>query len=405
MNQLAREILVKDVSPLRAIDEGAARIAQLSLCLINKAIRGLRNILFLSTRPPTQANRIVVHLVGNIGDIVVAIPALSALRNKFKDAKILLVSSGGNVALPGASDILQGSTLVDSILQYIDKDVRSLANQRRLLNKVRAFRPDLVVMMTHSRLRTFGVLRNLVFARLSGAQFAVGLERASVSFGLAAQSARRHVHEVDRYLGLLRELKVQNSPIDFPLQRPRSEEEARIAALNVPIAVMCPGGKQVAHRWPKENFAAIGRMLASRGLNVVLVGSAEDASLCSAIVREIGTGQSLAGELTLAGTNWLLRRASIMVSNDTGPMHLAATSNTPTVAIFGSGDFRGRWYPFSSACTAIRYQSYCPKCLFAKKITDHCVRKIPIGVVQAACENLLESVAAREECSIKPCVH
>jgi ADP-heptose:LPS heptosyltransferase len=119
------------------------------------------------------------------------------------------------------------------------------------------------------------------------------------------------------------------------LERDRQELESRLALPDEPLAVLNPGASDPRRRWPPERFAAVGDALAREGAAVVVNGSHDERPLTSQVVRAMRAPAIDAGSaLSLSGLAALLERARLVVSNDTGPLHLAEAVGAPTVGIY-----------------------------------------------------------------------
>ena len=115
--------------------------------------------------------------------------------------------------------------------------------------------------------------------------------------------------------------------------------------LGPPIAVLHPGASLQSRRWDERGFAAVGDQLAARGLRVVLTGVTGERPVTTAVATAMrSTATDLAGCTSLGATAALVRRARVVVTNDTGMSHLAAAVDTPSVVIFTATDPR-RWKP------------------------------------------------------------
>jgi ADP-heptose:LPS heptosyltransferase len=380
--------------PLSLATRTRASAAFLARDATNAALGTLRTALFPLGRPPRDPRTVVVHLVGNIGDIVVATPALIALRTRFPRARLVLVTSPGPSGLAGASDLLRGASFLDEIVEYPLSDARSLHGALGVLRRTRALRPDLLVMLPPSMVKPQTLARNLAFARLTGARYVVGLELSTFPAFFIDQARARLLweHEVDRYVRLLRPLGVPAAPIEFEIPPPDSRELRILEELEARrnFVAFCAGGKQQGHLWPLERFGAVAaRVRRETGREIAAIGGPAESAGCEQLLRLAGGGISFAGRLSVRGTAQLLRRADLLVTNDTGPMHVAAAVGTPVVAIFASRDFAGRWYPYGGSSEVFRARLVCEECLFAPTRTDHCVREIRVDDVWAACTRLL----------------
>jgi ADP-heptose:LPS heptosyltransferase len=347
--------------------------------------------------------------VGNIGDIVVAIPTLVALRERFPRAHITLLTCRGAAHLPGARDVLRGARCVDAIEDYALGDIRTARGLLRLVAAVRSLRADLFVLLPPAHWSARIVARNLVFARACGARFVSGLQLDLLNVFLKDQAMvlGERPREVDRLLESVRELGISTANARFDLSPPEEEERIRIAEqvdnLGGPFAVLCPGGKQTGQLWPFERFGAIGaRLRGEARLRLVTIGSEAERATSERTLEIAGGDVDTSGQLTVLGTAELLRNAKLVVTNDTGPMHLAAAVGTPVVAIFSSRDLAGRWYPYGTGHEVFRAKLVCEECLFAPVRTDHCVRHISVDDVWAGCLRILARSAPHRTSAIRP---
>jgi len=153
----------------------------------------------------------------------------------------------------------------------------------------------------------------------------------------AAVQFRHHVH---RHLELVARLGADPTPCEPKLNAgPVAPEEFPLPTDKPLLALNVGAEYGPAKRWPLERFVAAAKAVAaSEGVRWVLIGGPKDAALAGEAARQIGDGAaiSLAGQTTLGGLCRLLARCRLLLTNDSGPMHLAAAVGTPTVAIFGS---------------------------------------------------------------------
>jgi ADP-heptose:LPS heptosyltransferase len=377
-----------------------ARFALAVKRALNFCLRLLRNVLFLRLTPPRAPRCVVAHLIGNIGDIVVAIPALIALRERYPESRLILFTSAGTRGknLAGARELLASASFLDGVEGYATEEIRSPRSALGLLRRLRQLQPDLFVSLPQCNISPGNVLRNMLFARLTGARFGVGFEVVTLFLFSYEQAQYTGVYpsEIERNLGHLKELGVTSPAVKFEfgaLDEEESRRIERVAEVSRPFVAVCPGGKQVGHRWPLERFITVARYLKhERGLTLVTVGSEGERELCDELLKAVGGGVNLAGELSLRGTTELLSRALFLLTNDTGPMHLAAAMGTPVVAVYGSKDLNGRWYPHGTGHELFRARTACRQCLFADAESDHCVSRIKVEDVLEGCQRLLQSL-------------
>lgn len=367
---------------------------------LNLCLWVARNLVFLRRQPPREPQCIVAHLIGHIGDIVVAVPALVALRERYPGCRLVLLTSAGHskLGLAGARELLEGASFLNALEVYGTEEIKHPKSAWRLLKRLRAYRPDLFVSLPQCNISLSNILRNLLFARLTGARFGVGFELVTLFLFSYEQAQLNGIYqsEIARNLGHLRELGINSPAVRFefsPLAERELERIVEVAAQAHPFVALCPGGKQVGHRWPAERFIEVAKYLKhEHGLHLLAVGSAKERELCESVLEQSGGGTNLAGELSLRSTMELLSHATFLLTNDTGPMHLAAAMGTPVVAIFGSKDLAGRWHPYGEGHELFRAQLACRQCLFAPEESDHCVGQIQVAEVLAGCERMLERI-------------
>lgn len=144
-------------------------------------------------------------------------------------------------------------------------------------------------------------------------------------------------HEVLRYLELVGLVGAGPGRLQPTLAVTAADLDAArtVAPSPEPLVVLHPGAGDARRRWPVDRFAAVGDALAERGMRVVVTGDAGEAELTAAVTRAMRRpGEDAGGRLSLLGLVGLLSRARIIVSNDSGPLHVARAVGTATVGIY-----------------------------------------------------------------------
>jgi lipopolysaccharide heptosyltransferase I len=279
-------------------------------------------------------NILIVRL-GALGDIIHAIPAAAALRNAFPDARIDWLVEARHRPMVDLISVIDRAVVLErpSMTGWLD-----------VARRMREGRYDVAIDFQ-------GLMKSAVLARASGASRVIGFsiwhlrEKGARPFYSEIHRdtpAERADHIVRQNLALLRSLGVNDLTIRFPLADVRSGalEEIRTAIGGEhPFALINPGAAWPNKRWPPDRFGEVASFLRDvRGLpSFVLWGPGEE-GLAGAVVETSSGAARAAPPTRLADLLALSRAASLMVSGDTGPLHIAAAVGTPTVSLFGPTD-------------------------------------------------------------------
>jgi lipopolysaccharide heptosyltransferase I len=332
-------------------------------------------------------NILVVRL-GALGDIVHTIPAAAALRNALPGARIDWVVEAKHRAL---------LDLVDGIDRVIPLEGRTLRAWSDVLTRLRQIRYDLALDFQ-------GLMKSAVLARASGAARVAGFsiwhlrEKGARPFysetdaGVGLEPAQVAGHVIQKNLRLLRVAGVTTTQVEFPIARLESPAANAVveAAGGRHFALINPGAAWPNKRWPAERFGEVAAFLRDvRGLaSFVLWGPGEE-DLAQEVAGASSGAASVAPPTTIGDLLELGRAAALIVSGDTGPLHLAAAVGTPAVALFGPTDAR-RNGPWSPADVVISRYETCG-CHYARRCGEAtwCLEGIGVTEVTAAVQRRL----------------
>ncbi|MBM3820198.1 MAG: lipopolysaccharide heptosyltransferase I [Acidimicrobiia bacterium] len=287
--------------------------------------------------------RFLIVRLGSLGDVIHAIPAAAALRNHFPQAQIDWMVD------PRYVELLQ---LVESIDQPIAVDPRQSVDTSSVLGTItdlRRARYDAVLDLQ-------GLLKSAVLARLVGGRRTIGFPRRHLREPVArlfysdATDPGAATHVIDKNLALLQALGVTDRRVHFPIRIPHTPVVESVTGRFGPagFAVLNPGAAWPNKRWPPERFGAVAAALQrERGLrSLVLWGPGEEA-LASVVAASSGGSAEQAPPTSIADVVGIARQARLMVSGDTGPLHIAGAAGTPIVALFGPTfpERNGPWSP------------------------------------------------------------
>lgn len=346
--------------------------------------------------------KLAVVRANGLGDYLFAVPALHALRAKYPHAEIVLLAQQWHRALltgrPGPIDRIEIIPTCPGVGAQTDA-AEDTTGLDRFFAAMTAERFDLAIQL-HG-----GGRYSNPFTRRLAARVSIGLKSAD------AEPLDAHVPyfyfqpEVLRYLevvSLVGATPVTLEP-DFCVTPADDAEVDRLQlAGDRPWVVIHPGATDGRRRWPAEQFAAVGDYLIDAGARVIVSGGRDECDVVNAVVGAMRhEAVALCNRLSTGGLAALLARAHVVVSNDSGPLHLAGAVGTRTVGLYWCGNFingapltRQRHYPFMS------WRLDCPTC-GRNTLHDNCehrasfVADIPVADVQQAAFTLLAN--ARNE--------
>lgn len=277
----------------------------------------------MTDRAAAAAPRILVIKLGALGDFVQALGPAAAIRRHHRDAAITLLTTAPFAALARASDFF------DAV--WIDQRPRpwQVGRWLGLRRRLRDARFDRVY-----DLQTSG--RSGVYFRLLGPGRRP--EWSGIASGCShphANPARDRMHTLDRQAEQLAMAGIPEVP---PPDLSFLAAGGADFAVPIPYALLVPGG--AAHRpvkrWPAERYAALARVLDARGIKPVLLGGPGEAALARAIAAAAPDIVDLTGQTDFADIAALARGATLAIGNDTGPVHLIAAADCPTLVLFSA---------------------------------------------------------------------
>jgi lipopolysaccharide heptosyltransferase II len=326
---------------------------------------------------PLQPFRILIRSTNWLGDAVMSVPAVRAIKAGRPDTHVTILAPAK------LAQIWQAVPEVDEVIA-IEKRDGVFGVARRICGKF-----DVAILFPNS-------VRSALEAWLAGIPRRVGYPghrrawllnqpfREKKKKSVASEPPR---HQVEHYLRLA---EFVGAEIDgWSLAEPRPPATEAVARIAV-----CPGAEYgPAKRWPAERFAkVIQQVSAGRACEWCLVGVEKDAPIAEEIARASGVSvRNLAGKTSLAELMTLLRTCTLLLTNDTGTMHLAALLGVPVVAIFGSTE-PALTGPLGEGHRVLRHHVDCSPCFLRECPIDfRCMKAIEPPEVVAAIEGMLES--------------
>jgi heptosyltransferase-1 len=318
-------------------------------------------------RPTADGPRFLIIRLGSLGDIIHGIPAAAALRRHFPQARIDWLVDPQYVVL---LNLVEG---LDHRIPFEPRELTRRGGAWSVLGDLRRTRYDAVLDLQ-------GLLKSAVLARLVGAGRTIGFPRAHLREPFAAlfytttadPGAASHV--IDKALSLLAPLGAVDRTARFPIAIPRSTAAAAIADRFGPdgYVLVNPGAAWPNKRWPAPRFGAlVAAVRREHGLrSIVLWGPGEQALAASVEAASEGAAEA-APATTIPDIVAIARGARLMVSGDTGPLHIGGAVGTPLVALFGPTypERNGPWSPHDVVISRVTTCS----CLYERR----CRRDVP----------------------------
>ncbi|HYM89251.1 MAG TPA: lipopolysaccharide heptosyltransferase II [Nitrospiraceae bacterium] len=327
-----------------------------------------------------------------LGDAVMCEPALRGLRKLFPDAQIALLVK------PAVADLFMGHSALTRVLTYDTKGRHAgLSGKWALAGQLRRQGFDLAVLFQNAFEAAFLTFLAGVPRRYG---YATDGRSLLLSDPVAAPDRRTLVHQVRYYWELLKPLGLTGDPSAPELVVFPEEEQAMagrfaqggLTATDVVVGINPGSTYGGAKRWLPERFAEVTERLCrtiresrEQQAGVVIFGAKGEEQLGREIAARLSSRSLiLSGATTIRELMAAVKRCAMLLTNDTGPMHIASAFQVPVVAIFGPTDWRTT-SPFGSPHTIVRQPVDCAPCLLRECPIDHrCMTRVTVDQVYDA---------------------
>lgn len=311
----------------------------------------------------TPPNKILIIKPSAIGDVVHTLPFLALLRRRYPHAYIAWLVT------PMCAGLLDKHPMLSEVILFDRKRYGTAIKSPSAAKAFRQFTQSLKDRDFDLVIDLQGLFRSGYLAWKTGAKSRVGFgyarEAAPLFYTHRIPKREGERHAIERYLDLAEELGLGRAPVEYPWNT-TDEHRAKAAELLRPVsnpeprfAALIPGTNWETKRWPAERFKALARLLrAELDLPSVVIGAGGDKPLADAIQPDL----DLTGRSSLPQTTALLEKATVVIANDTGPMHIASALGRPLVAIYGPTS-PIRTGPHNRLETVIRLELPCSPCL------------------------------------------
>jgi predicted lipopolysaccharide heptosyltransferase III len=324
---------------------------------------------------------ILVIKLRYIGDVVLSTPVLSRLREGFPKARITMLVNAGT------EEVVQDHPALDDVMVVTRKGLRNW----RLLKELRRRRFDVVLDLTDGD-------RSAILCRLSGAPIRIGYNSEhrwrGILYTHVVKADRFAMHTIPYHLAATEALGLSGSIPEPRMTIARAARDTAKVLLqkamvdpDTPFVCLHPGARWWFKSWPAERFAALAdRIQTDTRAQALFLGSERDRKVVAEIATAMRTPcRNLAGVSRLQEVAAILERARLMISNDNGPMHIAATVGTPVIGLFGPSD-PAIWGPWGAGHLTFYKQVDCRSCFHPDCFRGevNCMRLISLDEVWEA---------------------
>jgi heptosyltransferase-2 len=311
--------------------------------------------LYLPAVRDAPAPNVLAVRFSSIGDVLLITPLLRAIRRRHPSARLTVLTKLVHAPLLSHNPYLSHIIAIPSDRGVIGLGAELRANRyTHLLDLHDSIRSRALRLLVPGRWRSYPKHR---VAR------AMLIRRKKNWY----QDCRP---VAERYFDAARDLDVapDGAPPDLFLAPEAVREAAdwlarRGMAQERPLVALAPGAAHATKRWPLEHWHALLRRITAEGFDVVLVGGSDDVSVGNALARNAdGRVANMAGQFGLQGTGAVLQRARVVVSGDTGVMHMATAVQTPVVALFGPTVRQFGFFPYTHRAEVVELTLECRPC-------------------------------------------
>ena len=342
--------------------------------------------------------RILVIRLDRLGDVILSTPVLQALRQQFPHAFIAMM------VRPACREVVEGNPFLNDVILYDKEGAHqgiwaTIQFARRLRRS--EFDTALVLHPTN---------RSHWIPWLAAIPIRIGYDRKSswlLTHRVPHRKQEGSQHEAVYTLELLRLFGItpsQPQPL-VPIRPSAAQHVVALLAESVvqptdQLVAIHPSASCVSKRWMPDRFAQVAdRLISEHGVRICLVAGESDASYANQVAEAMRErAVNFAGRLTISELAALLHRCRLLISNDSGPVHVAAAVGTPVVDIFGRNQ-RGlspqRWGPLGEGHVVLHKEVGCVTCLAHNcDIEFLCLTSLTVEEVYRAAAAILERVAA-----------
>lgn len=330
-----------------------------------------------------KEKRLLVIQTAFLGDLMLTLPIFKKIKNEIKNSYLAVI------ARKDIGETLKNVVEIDEII-YDDKKNSYFKEFFRLIKKVKALKFDAAIIAHRS-------LRSALIAYFSDIKIRIGFDIKPVSLFYTHRIPFKWlIPEVERNLSLLDPLLKENS-VEFPhINPPYSQKFADVIKIK-PLILINPSSVWETKKWLDYKFAKlIERINSKYRVKPVIIGSKKERDVAENIEKMSDMKCiNLAGETTLFDLMWIIKNSTLLITNDSGPMHIATAFGVGVVAIFGPTTRELGFFPYSDKAMVVEKELSCRPCrLHGSKNCPRghflCMKLISVNDIMKAVEKILK---------------
>jgi heptosyltransferase-2 len=288
--------------------------------------------------------KILIIQTAFFGDVILTLPMVQAIKHTFPDYEVDFL------CIPNTAELLKNNGKIDEIIIYDKRETeKGFSGFKKFKNKIRSNKYDVIICVQR-------YLRTTLLSYFGGSELTIGFDNSVFSCLYKKKVSYQSKHEILRNLDLLRPLGIDINEIIkpelFPGESDTNEIDRIFSGLNIKndrkIICTAPGSVWFTKRFPPEKYILLFNKLDSMDYAILLIGDKNDSSICEKIQTQSTNNNiyNYAGKLSIMQSVELIKRSSILLTNDSAPMHIANAVSTDVIAFFGSTVREFGFYPY-----------------------------------------------------------
>ncbi|MFT5396094.1 MAG: ADP-heptose:LPS heptosyltransferase [Gammaproteobacteria bacterium] len=329
----------------------------------------------------TNYTKILINRDGAFGDSVVALPALSLIRQKYPKAQIDLLSiNDGNISF---KEVGLNEGLINNIISTKKN------HRKKTLMRLKKENYDLFIQIPQN-IGIYKSIRNMLLVRFYlKTRSAFGWDCGRIKSFMRLQKEHFVIPtETNRFIKVLQKHDIAGEP-SYPIspQEPHDPTVRQFLSSQQPIVFLI-GGKLQPKKWPINNWVTLANLIGGQN-KILILGGTDEKIEADEIVSQTKNAINWCGKLSIPELHYVLTKSSIAISLDTGAMHLCDAAKLKTIALFSTRDLSNKWWPNNKSSIVIEKVLPCSFCLKTVCSDNICMTNIKPNEVYAAFKKLI----------------